>query len=129
MTPQSANFVNQAHIVLGRADRMLGAGLNEDAARTAYLACFHVAQACIFERTGKTSKTHKGIQTEFFRLTRADERTDQELRPFLSQAYEFKSLANYLTGPDAVASAEEAVEAVATAKRFVVHFAALVVVS
>ncbi len=83
MTPLSATFVDQAHIVLGRADRMLEAGLNEDAARAAYLACFHVAQAYIFERTGKTLKTHKGVQTELFRLTRADERTDQALRPFL----------------------------------------------
>jgi uncharacterized protein (UPF0332 family) len=79
-------------------------------------------------RTGKTSKTHKGVQTEFFRLTRVNERTYQELWPFLSQAYEFKSLADYLTGPDAVTSVEEAVEAVATAKGFVIQLAALVVV-
>ena len=32
---------------------MLKAGLNEDAARAAYLASFHVAQAYIFERTDK----------------------------------------------------------------------------
>ena len=45
MTPESARFVAQANIILGRADVMLGAGLNEDAAREAYLASFHVAQA------------------------------------------------------------------------------------
>jgi uncharacterized protein (UPF0332 family) len=129
MKPQSAKFVEQASIVLDRADRMLAAALNEDAARAAYLACFHVAQAYIFERTGKTSKTHKGVQTEFFRLTREDSRTDAELRPFLSQAYEFKSIADYFTGPDAVTSAEEAVEAVATAKRFVAYFGMVVPVA
>jgi len=126
MTPQAVQFVEQASVVLGRADRMLAVGLNEDAARAAYLACFHVAQAYIFERTSKTSKTHKGVQTEFFRLTREDSRADTELRPFLSQAYEFKSIADYFTGVDAVTSAVEAVEAVATARRFVAHFGGLV---
>jgi uncharacterized protein (UPF0332 family) len=126
MTPQAVQFVEQANIVLGRADRMLAVGLNEDAARSAYLACFHVAQAYIFERTSRTSKTHKGVQTEFFRLTREDARANPELRPFLSQAYEFKSIADYFTGVDAITSAEEASEAVALAKRFVAHFGELV---
>lgn len=39
---------------------------------TACLAGFHAAQAFIFERTGKSVKTHKGVQTELHRLTRAD---------------------------------------------------------
>ncbi len=54
MKTESAAFLDQADIVLARADRMLSVGLNEDAARAAYLACFHVAQAYSFERTGKT---------------------------------------------------------------------------
>lgn len=126
MKAESTAFLQQAEIVLGRASVMLSAGLNEDAAREAYLACFHVAQAYIFERTGKTTKSHHGLQTEFFRLTRDDARTDPELRRFLSQSYEFKSVADYGTGPDAVTSAETAAEAIATAKRFVVHFGGMV---
>ena len=47
MKAEAAAFLDQADIVLVRADRMLSVGLNEDAARTAYLACFHVAQAHI----------------------------------------------------------------------------------
>jgi uncharacterized protein (UPF0332 family) len=74
---------------------MLKAGLNEDAARAAYIASFHVAQTYIFERTGKTSKTHHGVHREFSRLTKDDRRTDPELRRFLSRAYEFKSVADY----------------------------------
>jgi uncharacterized protein (UPF0332 family) len=57
MKPESAKFVEQANIVLARADIMLNVGLNEDAAREAYLASFHVAQAYIFERTDKTFNT------------------------------------------------------------------------
>ena len=43
MKPESSAFLDQAGVMLTRADRMLSAGLNEDAARAAYLACFHVA--------------------------------------------------------------------------------------
>lgn len=55
MKPESDRFIDQANIIIGRADLMLTVGLNEDAARSAYLACFHIAQAYIFERTGKTT--------------------------------------------------------------------------
>ena len=126
MKPESAKFIEQAHIVIARADLMLTVKLNEDAARAAYLASFHVAQAYIFERTGKTSKSHNGVQTEFFRLTKDDARVDPLLRRFLSQAYEFKSVADYFTGAEAVTSAADAAEAVAASKRFVAHFAGLV---
>jgi uncharacterized protein (UPF0332 family) len=126
MKPESAKFVEQANIVLSRTDLMLSVNLNEDAARSAYLASFHVAQAYIFERTGKISKSHHGVQTEFFRLTKDDPRVDHDLRRFLSQSYDFKSVADYSTGPDAVTSARDAYEAVATAKRFVAHFTSLV---
>jgi hypothetical protein len=57
MKAESVAFLDQAGIVLARADLMLSVGLNEDAARAAHLACFRVAQAYIFERTGRTSKT------------------------------------------------------------------------
>lgn len=80
--------------MLARADRMLSVGLNEDAARAACLACFHVAQAYSVERTGKTAKSHQGVQTEFFRLSKDDARVDHGLQRFLSQSYEFKSVAD-----------------------------------
>jgi uncharacterized protein (UPF0332 family) len=97
--------------------------LSEDAARAAYLASFHVAHAYIFERMGKS---HDGVQTEFFKLSKDDGRMDAVLRRFLSQAYEFKSVADYATDQDAVTPADDARYAVATAKRFVAHFARLV---
>jgi uncharacterized protein (UPF0332 family) len=120
--------VQQANIILERADVMLRAGLNEDAAREAYLASFHMAQAYIFERTDRALKTHHGVQTEFFRLTRDDARADPELRRFLSRSYEFKSVADYFSGSNPVTSAEAAAEAIATARRFVAHFAGLVTI-
>jgi uncharacterized protein (UPF0332 family) len=128
MKDESAAFLGQADVMVGRAERMLAAGLNEDAARTAYLACFHTAQAYVFERAGRTSKTHHGVQTEFLRLTRADRRADPELRRFLSKSYEFKSVADYGVGPDAVTSVSQAADAIATAKRFVSHFRGLLAI-
>jgi uncharacterized protein (UPF0332 family) len=126
MKPESAKYVAQANILPGRADVMLKAGLSEDAARTTYLAAFHAAQAYIFERTDKAFKTHHGVQREFFRLTRNDARTDPGLRRFLSRSYEYKAAADYFAGPNPVTSAEDATEAVATAKRFVAEFTLLV---
>jgi uncharacterized protein (UPF0332 family) len=86
VTPQAAPFIRHANTVLERADVMLRAGQNEDAARTAYLASFHMAQAYIFERTGRSSKTHHGVRREFFRLTKDDARTDPELRRLLARS-------------------------------------------
>jgi uncharacterized protein (UPF0332 family) len=125
MNPETIQYINQANKIIIRADLMLSIGLNEDAARAAYIASFHVAQAYIFERTRKIAKSHHGVQTEFFRLTRDDSRVDPALRRFLSQSYEFKSVADYSTGDEAVTSAHEATDAVATAKSFIAHFRGL----
>jgi len=126
MKPEATRFVDQANIMLARAEIMLRAGPNEDAARAAYLAGFHAAQASSFERVGRIFKTHRGVQKEFFQMVRKDPRADQDLRRFLSQAYEFKSIADYFSGPDPVTPPEEASEAIQTAKHFVAHFVSLV---
>jgi hypothetical protein len=63
---------------------------------------------------------------EFLRLTRDDPRADAGLRAFLRQAYNLKAIADYETGAGSEISAERAEKAVADAKRFVAHFAALV---
>ena len=86
MKPEAAAFLHQADVLLVRASTMLSARLNEDAARAAYLACFHVAQAFIYERTDRTAKTDRGVQSEFFRLSRDDPRGDPALRRFLAEA-------------------------------------------
>ena len=96
MKPESATFIDQAAIMLERARVMLTVDLNEDAGRAAYLAAFHIAQAFIFERTDRVSKTHRGVQAEFFRLTKDDARCDQTLRRFLSQSLSGKSFKDYI---------------------------------
>ena len=100
---------------------MLTVDLSDDAGRSAYLACFHAAQAFVLEKTGKSTKTHNGVRTEFVRLTKDDDRVDPTLRRFLFKSYNFKSAADYFTAGDDEMSPQQASEAVATAKRFVDH--------
>ena len=123
MTPEAGRFLAKARKLLERAATMLKAGLNEDAGRTAYLAGFHAAQAFIFETNQKVFKTHKGVQTEFLRLTKGDPRFAAEQRIFLSQAYNLKAIADYETGPGSEISAERATRAVEAGKEFVGHIA------
>jgi uncharacterized protein (UPF0332 family) len=126
VTPEARLFLEKAQKLLVRADTMLGVGLNDDAGRTAYLAGFHAAQALIFERLGKVFKSHKGVQTEFLRLTKDDPRFQPEHRIFLSQTYNLKAIADYETGPGSEVSAERAAAVVEMGKQFVAHLVGLV---
>jgi uncharacterized protein (UPF0332 family) len=126
MTPQAAGFLEKAQELLTEADTMLSVGLNEAAGRTAYFAGFHAVQAFLFERLKKVFKTHHGVQTEFLRLTKDDSRVDNELRAFLSQTYNLKSIADYETGPGSHISAETASDAVAAGKQFVTRISGMV---
>ena len=97
MTPETAQFLDKAQKLLREADAMLGIRLYDAAGRSAYLAGFHAAQAFISEKTGRTVKTHKGVHTEFQRLTKDNPTFVPDLRAFLSQAYNLKAIADYET--------------------------------
>lgn len=125
MTPEAALFLSKAQRLLKEAEAMLGIGLFEAAGRSAYLAAFQAAQAYISESTGRVAKTHKGVHTEFQRLTAADLHLAHELRSFLSRAYNLKAIADYETHPDQEVTAERAAQALAEAGRFVSHFSHL----
>jgi uncharacterized protein (UPF0332 family) len=118
-------FLDKSRGLLGQADTMLAVGLTDAAGRTAYLAGLHAAQALIFERTSKVIKRHRGVQNELQRLTKDEPRFDPELRAFLVRTYNLKAIADYDTDPDTAVTAEEAQEAVETAKGFVARIAEL----
>ena len=126
MTPQSTRFLEKAQRLLIESETMLGVALYDAAGRTAYLAGFHAAQALIFERLGKIVKTHNGVQTEFLRLTKDEEGVDDELRSFVSRAYNLKAIADYETGVGDGVSPERATEAMSTGKLFVAHVTRLI---
>jgi uncharacterized protein (UPF0332 family) len=104
---------------LAKARAMLGIGLADEAGRAAYLAAFHASQALIYERTGRTPKTHQGVRAQFGALARTESHIDISLRRFLTDGYDLKSVADYGIGPDAVVSPDDANQAIETANRFV----------
>ena len=119
MKPEVGAFLDKANELATRAGALLAAGFPDDAGRAAYLAGFHAAQAYIFERNGRTPKTHSGVQTEFARLAMNEPSIDAGLRAFLGRAYNLKAIADYRTGPTSSVSSAQAGRAVESAKRFV----------
>lgn len=119
MKPESAAFLAKSREFLERAPLLLKRGFTEEAGRAAYLCGFHAAQSLIFERQGRSPKTHTGVQPEFARLARDEAAIDAELRAFLGRAYNLKAVADYETGPGAHVSHDQAVEAIESAVRFV----------
>ena len=111
MTPEAARFLQNAENHLERGHTMLGGILTK-------MQPFHAGQAVIFERTGKVAKTHRGVQHEFLRVTKDDPCFTPDQRIFLSQAYNFKAVADYETGP-AELSPEQATAALEKGRGFV----------
>lgn len=125
MTPETAQFLAKAEKLLQEAEAVLNIALNDAAGRAAYLSGLHAAQAFISEKTGRTVKTHKGVHTEFQRLTKDDPDFLPDLRAFLSHAYNLKAIADYETGYNAGVTTEEAKQTLTEAKRFVAHIVEL----
>ena len=119
MTPEADQHLAKARQSLSKAGKMLAAELPDEAGRTAYLAGFHAAQALIFERTGRTPKTHRGVRSQFGRLAVTEPRITSSLRRFLTRGYDIKSVADYAIGVDAVVPVQEAIGAIETATLFV----------
>ena len=74
MTPEAERYLDKSHQCLANARTSLSVNLTNDAGRGAYLATFHAAQALIFERTGKISKSHQGVHSQFALLAKSDAR-------------------------------------------------------
>jgi len=102
-------------------------GLAKAAARSAYYAAFHTAQAFIVERTGKIAKTHSGVRSEFARLAKDTPGIDKTFPTFLAQAYLYKEIGDYGVGHGASVTMAEANDAMATAGRFIDCVTALLV--
>ncbi|MFI5022300.1 MAG: HEPN domain-containing protein [Alphaproteobacteria bacterium] len=119
MIPEVAAYLDKARECLANARKISAIGIPSDAARDAYMAGFHSAQAFIFATTGKAAKTHSGVRTEFARLAKADTRIDKSLPAFLGKAYELKSIADYGISPNIRVSAGDAVSAIETAAMFI----------
>jgi uncharacterized protein (UPF0332 family) len=117
MKSEAADYLGKARQCLNDAEQIAAAtSLHHIVAREAYLAAFHAVEAYLFERTGKPAKTHRGLRSEFSRLARID----REFLIFLTEAYEYKSIADYGVGPISHSiTAEGARSAIDTAARLI----------
>lgn len=125
MKPETADFLDKAREDLADGRKIAAIPLPKVAARCAYFAAFHAAEALIYELSGKIAKTHSGVRSEFSRLYRKLPGTEDWLPRFLGEAYVYKEISDYGSGKRAAASDAEAREAVETAKRFVDRITAL----
>jgi uncharacterized protein (UPF0332 family) len=107
VTPEAEAYLEKAREDLLDARKITGIRLAKVAARSAYYAAFHAAEAFIVGRTGKIAKTHSGVRTEFARLLRETPDSGRTLLRFLAQAYKFKELGDYGIGPGAVVTDDE----------------------
>jgi uncharacterized protein (UPF0332 family) len=119
VTPETADYLAKAREFLAKAQDMLAHDWPDEAARAAYLASFHAAQAFVLVRTGQVAKRHAGLRTVFAQLARNEPRIDRKFTRLLARGYAFKEVADYAVGPRAVVTAAEAREMIDTAAQFV----------
>ena len=120
MKAEAADYLAKARATLADAHQIAALPLPSIAAREAYVAVFHAAEAYIFEQTDKVAKSHRGVRIEFARLARTEPRIGRDLVIFLATAYQFKQRADYAIGPAAAPiTSAEAATALSDAARFV----------
>jgi uncharacterized protein (UPF0332 family) len=126
VTPEAADYLAKAHDDLREAQIIASVGLAQSAARSAYYAVFHAAEALIVNRTGKIIKTHSGVRAEFARLARDIPELDRSFSAFLAESYKYKQISDYGVGPMPPITAAEAERTLESAKVFTEAIARLV---
>lgn len=120
MKAETADYLAKARATLADAEKIASLPLPHVAAREAYYAAFHAAEAYIFEQTDKVARTHRGVRSEFGRLARREPAIDAELTRFLATAYQLKATTDYGIGSSvAPITADQATTAITTARRFI----------
>ena len=103
---------------LSDAKKLAAISMTKLAARSAYFAAFHAAEALIFELGDKVVKTHSGVHTELARLLK-DRADPRPLLPkFLAKTYKYKEISDY-GGVREVVTEAQMRDAIAGAQRFV----------
>ena len=119
MRPESFDYLAKARECLDAATMINALPLPQVAAKETYLAAYHAAHAFVFESTSKVVKSHSGMRTMFANVAKGDPRLDRTLASLLGRAYEFKEVADYGVGSQAVVTAKEAQDVIEIAQRFV----------
>lgn len=98
MTPEARDYLVKAREELAEARAIMGIGLAKAAARSAYYAAFHAAEALLVARTGRIAKTHTGIRTALAQLLREASPSDRDLLTFLRVPINTRSSATMVSG-------------------------------
>ena len=77
--------------------------------------------AHLSEDIARTVKTHKGVQMEFYRLTKDDPGLPADVKGFLAHGFVLKTVADYGVGPGADVPYDEALEAIGVASRSIAY--------
>jgi uncharacterized protein (UPF0332 family) len=124
LKPLTQIFLAKARDDLDEATKILAIRLPKPAARAAYYAVFHAAEAYIYEKLGKTVKTHSGVRAEFARALRDLPEERKAALRFLGRAYNYKEISDYIIGEERPLTYETARAAVEEASRQVEDIAA-----
>ncbi len=116
MKQEVAQSLAAAQHHLSDAKSIFGLRIASVAAQQAYLAAFHAAEAFIFHRTGRGTRTHSGLRATFANLAKDEPRIPPAFVTFLARAYDLKSRADYATEPDVSISADDAASAIEAAE-------------
>lgn len=120
MTPEASAHLAKAEISLRKARSLLTLpSLRDNAARIAYRAGSHSAQALIFERMGQIAKTNRGLRTLFAELVDQDCRLNRTLTRFLGKGHQFEQLVDCEVTSRAPLTEAEAQEVIDFAKGFI----------
>jgi uncharacterized protein (UPF0332 family) len=120
MKAETGDYLAKARAALADAHRIATLPLPHVAAREAYVAMFHAAEAYIFEQTDKVAKIASRCAHRICPARQAGARIGRDLVTFLVTAYQFKQRADYAIGPTAVPiTSAEAATALADAARFI----------
>ena len=106
MIPEAGDFLIQAGEDLRDALKVAALPLPKLAARCAYYAAFHAAEAFIYARSNKVAKTHSGVRAEFSRLLKKESPTNLDLSTTLARLYEFKEISDYGPAGDTITESQ-----------------------
>jgi uncharacterized protein (UPF0332 family) len=119
LKPETGLYLDRATEELGNALSILTLGIAAVAARCAYYAAFHAAEALIFERTGKAAKTHAGVHSQFAFVAKDEPNIPTNIVSFLKQTYQLKDVGDYGIDPSIKVSMNAAENAISGAQAFV----------
>jgi uncharacterized protein (UPF0332 family) len=114
---QTQRALARSRRALSTARKLLELEMHDIAGRQAYIASLNAARAPIFERSGLSTKTHRGVKSLMHDMVRAGLPVDRELLVILEYGFELKTTADY--GEAETISAHEARKALDLAESFI----------